>query len=122
MIASAWMNSDSLLDRLNFALNLSTGKIGGTKFDASRVLALGVLTGVPESNRVKPISANSGLDRAISLVEDALVGGQISDQTQAALERQLNDPAVSAHILDDPTKPLALSVALILGSPEFQRR
>ena len=48
--------------------------------------------------------------------------GDVSQQTQAALERQLNDPAISDHILDDPAKPLAVSVALILGSPEFQRR
>jgi uncharacterized protein (DUF1800 family) len=122
MVANAWMNSDALLDRLNFALNLSNGKIGGTKFDASRVLALGVLTGAPGNSSAKPIPASSGLDRAISLVEDALVGGQVSEQTQAALKKQLNDPAISDHILDDPAKPLALSVALILGSPEFQRR
>jgi uncharacterized protein (DUF1800 family) len=122
MVASAWMNSDALLDRLNFALALSNGKVGGTKFDASRVLALGVLTGAPERSTVKAISTSSGLDRAISLVEDALVGGEVSQQTEAALEKQLNDPAISDHVLEDPAKPLALSVALILGSPEFQRR
>jgi uncharacterized protein (DUF1800 family) len=122
MVAGAWMNSDALLDRLNFALALSNGKMGGTKFDASRVLALGVLTSVPEKSTVKQVSANSGLDRAVSLVEDALVGGRVSEQTQAALEKQLNDPAIAEHVLDDPGKPLALSVALILGSPEFQRR
>ena len=117
------MNSDALLDRLNFALTLSNGKMGGTKFDASRVLALGVLTSGSERAVAKPVSTgNPGLQRAISLVEDALVGGDVSQQTQAALERQLNDPAISDHILDDPAKPLAVSVALILGSPEFQRR
>jgi uncharacterized protein (DUF1800 family) len=122
-MGSTWMNSDALLDRLNFALTLSNGKVGGTKFDASRVLALGVLTSGPERALVKPVSTgNSGLQRAVSLVEDALVGGDVSQQTQAALERQLNDPAISDHILDDPGKPLAMSVALILGSPEFQRR
>lgn len=123
MMASTWMNSDALLDRLNFALTLSNGKVGGTKFDASRVLALGVLTSGPKRAVAKPISTgSSGLQRAVSLVEDALVGGDVSEQTEAALERQLNDPAISDHILDDPGKPLAMSVALILGSPEFQRR
>jgi len=70
---------------------------------------------------VKPVSTSSGLNRAISLVEDALIGGEVSRQTEAALEKQLNDPAISEHVLEDPAKPLALSVALILGSPEFQR-
>lgn len=122
-LASVWMNSDALLDRLNFALTLSNGKVGGTKFDASRVLALGVLTSGTERAVAKPISTgNSGLQRAVSLVEGALVGGDVSPQTQAALERELNDPSISDHILEDPGKPLALSVALILGSPEFQRR
>jgi uncharacterized protein (DUF1800 family) len=116
--ASAWLNSDALLDRMNFALMLSSGKLGGAKFDPSRVLALGVLT---EDTREETV-AGSGLERAISLVEGVLVGGEVSEQTRTALRKQMQDPQISDHLLDDPNKPLGMAVALILGSPEFQRR
>ena len=39
--ADQWMNSTALVDRLNFAYQLTTGKMGGQKFDSARVLALG---------------------------------------------------------------------------------
>jgi len=53
MTASTWMNSEALIDRMNYALALSNGQVGGTNFDAGRLLALGTLTsrGFPRPNR-----------------------------------------------------------------------
>jgi hypothetical protein len=44
MLASTWMSSQVLLDRVNYALALSNGQIGGTAFDAGPLLALGTLS------------------------------------------------------------------------------
>jgi uncharacterized protein (DUF1800 family) len=121
MTAEAWMNSDALVDRLNFAIQLSNGQVGGVKFDPQRTLALSVLT----SGRL-PVPPNAGLNTgmsaALALLEQALVDSNVSEQTQSAVIRQLSDTQSATHSLDDPTTSLGLITALILGSPEFQRR
>ena len=43
MTADHWMNSAALIDRLNFSLALTGGKLGGISFDAPRLLAAGLL-------------------------------------------------------------------------------
>lgn len=42
--ADHWMNTSALLDRLNFALQLTSDRLGGQKFDSSRLLALGLMS------------------------------------------------------------------------------
>jgi len=123
MLAQAWMNSDQLVDRLNFALQMTQGQIGGVKFDSQRVLALGVLanTRVPHGN-LPPSSPISGPRQALALLEDALLNGDVLPQTQAAIEKELQDPQLTGKILADPSAPLGRMTALILGSPDFQRR
>jgi len=121
MSAQSWMNSDALVDRLNFAIQLSNGQVGGVKFDAQRTLALSVL-----SSGQLPSAAegelSSGLANALSLLESALVDGEVSKQTQQALVQELTNPKTEDHLLDNPTAPLAQMIALIVGSPEFQKR
>ena len=121
MTAEAWINSDALVDRLNFAIQLSNGQVGGVKFDAQRTLALSVLT---SSELPTPSHAglNTGTSTALALLEQALVDGNVSTSTQSAVVKQLSDPQSSTHSLDNPTAPLGQITALILGSPEFQRR
>ena len=41
--ADKWMNTSALVDRLNFAYQLTNGKFADQKFDAPRVVALGLL-------------------------------------------------------------------------------
>ena len=43
LTADQWMNSTALVDRLNFAYQLSGGKVPNQPFDGSRVLAMGLL-------------------------------------------------------------------------------
>jgi hypothetical protein len=55
---------------------------------------------------------------------NALLGGQVSQQTRETLEMQLADPQILQASLDDPVKHVnaAMIAGLVLGSPEFQRR
>ncbi len=123
MTASTWMNSEALIDRMNYALALSNGQVGGTNFDAGRLLALGTLTsrGFPRPN---PSDSDSGRgqETALLLLENALLNGEVSLSTQKAIRRQLDDPLVVAHALDDPKRTLNTMTALVIGSPEFQHR
>jgi hypothetical protein len=123
MTASTWMNSEALIDRMNFALALSDGKVGGTNFDAGRLLALGTLTsrGFPRPNPADS-DAGRGQETALLLIENALLNGEVSANTQKAIRRQLDDPQVAAHALDDPKRTLNTMTALVIGSPEFQHR
>jgi hypothetical protein len=61
-------------DRLNFALQMSNGQVGGVKFDAAKLLSLGVLTDIqsPEaSGEASHDPEMRGAERAISLLEYA---------------------------------------------------
>jgi uncharacterized protein (DUF1800 family) len=123
MSASTWMNSEALIDRVNYALSLSNGQLGGASFDAGRLLALGTLTsrGFPRPNPADS-DAGRGQETALLLLENALLNGEVSASTQKAIRRQLDDPQVAAHALDDPKRTLNTMTALVIGSPEFQHR
>jgi hypothetical protein len=75
---------------------------------------------VARSPKEGMISASTGMDAAVTLVEDALVGGDVSKNTDKAIRKSLEDPQVGGHPLDDPAKPLATIIGLTLGAPEFQ--
>ncbi len=132
--ADQWMNSGALVDRLNFAYSLTGGKFANQKFDAARVLALGLMSQTASStvaaNPVKPryseailttsaeprANANpAGPDIALGVLESALVGSDISAQTNELIHKQMTDlPAANS------TDTLNLLTALVMGSPEFQ--
>ena len=42
--ADKWMNTGALVDRLNFAYQLTNGKFANQKFDAAKVVALGLMS------------------------------------------------------------------------------
>lgn len=118
--AEVWMNSEALLERLNFSVSL-TGGMGGVNFDPLRVLALGLLARSPKEEIV-PVNTAGGTDAAVTLVEAALIGGDVSKNTDQAIRKSLNDPQIGSHLLEDPAKPLATIIGLTLGAPEFQMR
>jgi uncharacterized protein (DUF1800 family) len=109
MKAEAWVNSSALLARMNFALALGSGRLPGSSLD-------------PQALIHGPAPADAGA--ALTLLEQGLLAGDISLQTHAVLEKQLNDPKIAQRKLDDPAqKPNYGAIAgLIMGSPEFQRR
>jgi uncharacterized protein (DUF1800 family) len=109
MKAAAWVNSAALLTRMNFALQLGQGKLPGTSLDAKALL---------------PGAAPPDADSALAALEAKILAGDVSPQTHAVMEKQLNDPQISQRKLDDGSRaPNVGAIAgLIMGSPEFQRR
>jgi uncharacterized protein (DUF1800 family) len=92
MKAETWVNSAALINRMNFSLALSAGKIRGVNVDANQLVAGG------------SADANAALD-AWSKV---LLAGDISQQTKETVSKQAAEPQMIA--------------GLLMGSPEFQRR
>jgi len=109
MKADAWVNSSALLNRMNFALMLGSGRQPGTSLDPQALLR-------------DPTPMDS--DGALAALESGILAGDVSTQTHAVMQRQLSDPKIAQRSLDDPEKkPNYGAIAgLIMGSPEFQRR
>jgi uncharacterized protein (DUF1800 family) len=107
--AETWVNSGALLNRMNFSILLATGRMRDTKVD------LGSLLGSGDAK-----DPNGVLNRAVAV----FLGGQVSPQTRAVLEKQLDDPQVLQAMFDDPVKNVdaGMIAGLVLGSPEFQRK
>ncbi len=108
MKAETWVNSAALLSRMNFALALGAGRLPGLKVDTGRL--------VPDDR--------AQADAAQAMLEQSLLGGDVSRQTHDTIQKQLHDPQLTggiATVSDGPTSAGVLA-GLILGSPEFQRR
>ena len=63
-------------------------------------------------------------DAAVATLENIILSGDVSPQTDAVIRKQLEDPQITQRRLDDPAKtPNYGAIAgLIMGSPEFQKR
>ena len=136
--ADHWMNSTALVDRLNFAYQLTGSKFANQKFDSAHVLALGLMSqpatssATRTSDSTRPNSAHlskaalapeipapapdpAGPDVALHVLETTLIGGEVSAQTNQLIHKQISD-IPTANSIDT----LNLLTALVMGSPEFQ--
>jgi uncharacterized protein (DUF1800 family) len=106
MKADAWVNSSALLGRMNFALALTSGKVKGVQVDSEKL---------PGPNDP---------EQTLTALENALLSGDVSKQTNDVIVARLQDSRISRRKLDDPARPpnVSLIAGLLLGSPEFQRR
>jgi uncharacterized protein (DUF1800 family) len=113
MKAETWVSSSALLNRMNFALALTGGKVKGVKVDASQLAG-----GSP------PLEATL----ALSTMETKLLAADVSKQTHDSIVAQIEAPKNTAPDQLDKKAPQhkppdATTIAgLLLGSPEFQRR
>lgn len=91
----AWVSSSALLNRMNFALALTGGKVKGVKVDSAA------------------LAGDASPDAAISAIEAKLLAADVSKQTHDSIVTQVN----SGKPPDGST-----IAGLLIGSPEFQRR
>ncbi len=107
--ADAWVNSSALLNRMNFALTLGSGRLNGSTVNPDSLL----------HGAAPPDS-----DGALVALEKEILRGDISTTTHAVIEKRLESPEVTQRRLDDPARaPNYGAIAgLIMGSPEFQKR
>jgi uncharacterized protein (DUF1800 family) len=123
MKAETWVSSSALLNRMNFALALTAGKIRGVTVDVAQ-LAGGNLPSTPPDSTL-----------ALSALETTLLAGDISKQTHDSIAAQIDSGAVIAAQAkpqnkasprkpgDQPRSSEVNTIAgLLLGSPEFQKR
>jgi uncharacterized protein (DUF1800 family) len=107
--AGTWVSTGALLNRMNFAVALTSNKVRGAQVDINSLVGADV-------------SGNSKL--ALERVETEFLAGQISESTRATLEQEMTEPRVLGAKLDDPVTQVnvGLITGLVLGSPEFQKR
>ena len=123
MKAETWVSTSALLNRMNFALALTSGKIKGVKTDAAQLAA----------NSADPPDANLTL----AALETSLIAGGVSQQTHNSITAQIEGAKIEAAKKNSPPpkqdnkgkpgdsqrSPDANTISgLLLGSPEFQRR
>jgi len=122
---SYWINTGSLLNRMNFGLALATGRIPGVRIDLvalnnghepedaqSALLAYGRII-LPERN----------LDATIKRLTPMLNDPGLSEKVDVASARtgqEGMEGMVAAN--DQKAAQLGQLVGIIIGSPEFQRR
>ena len=109
--SETWVNTGALLQRMNFALALSTNRIPGTRVNVQ------MLAGGSNSARPEEIT-----DQVIRL----LLNGEVSPQTRATLTKQLRGQSGNSEMIatnnQNTNADAARIIGLVLGSPEFQRQ
>jgi uncharacterized protein (DUF1800 family) len=119
LTAEQWMNSSALVDRLNFAYQLTNGKLENQRFDAPKLLAMGLLmSSSREWAGAGAARSMAGESVAMRVLETAVIGAPVSAQTNGLIEKQMQTQPANASSTDT----LNLLSALVMGSPEFQVR
>jgi uncharacterized protein (DUF1800 family) len=119
MKAETWVSSSALLNRMNFALALTSGKVKGVKLDVAR------LTGSDPA----PLDSSG----ALAKLEADLLDGTVSKQTHDSIAAQIDaanggqqkpDNKSGKRKSDDLSRSAEVNTiaGLLLGSPEFQKR
>ena len=106
----AWINSGAILARVNFGLALAGGAVPTAQ--PRDWPAWSALQGAPRAAQV------DGVVRA-------LLAGTVSDEMRAILERGTHPLAAADSVSPRPRRPLdplAVTLGLAIGAPEFQRR
>jgi uncharacterized protein (DUF1800 family) len=114
-VGPAWMNSNALLIRLDFANRLATDKFVGVKSNiASAERLLGQL-GIP-----RPTPAQIAQTQAMVQSAEAASPPSMAVATQQS--PMMMGATQGAAAASKPADPVALAVAAMLGSPQFQKR
>ena len=107
MKAETWVSSSALLNRMNFALALTSAKIRGVKIDAAQL-------GGSNLSQSDPTAT-------LTTLEANLLMSGVSQQTHDSIAAQVGTSGPSGT--SGPHSPdVSMIEGLLLGSPEFQRR
>ncbi len=93
-----WVNSGALLARMNFAVQLASGRLPGVVIDLEGVV---------------PLTPDHAV--LVDQVNRSILSGAMTSHTREVILKQLAEVA-------DPGAARALAVGLALGGPEFQRQ
>jgi len=123
MKAETWVSSSALLNRMNFALALTSGKIKGVQVDVAPLAGNNRLNPPPDATLSLSALETSLLDGNISKQTHDSIAGQI-DSARANGTQQERDSNSTAPIPVGTARPpdVRMIAGLLLGSPEFQRR
>jgi hypothetical protein len=106
----AWLNTGSILNRINFGIDAASGRLPGASVKTW-----------PEATTLATASRATQVDSVVSL----LFGGYVSPQTRQVLDEGSNPLAGSGMTKPEAARPLSQLtqiLGLALGAPEFQRR
>jgi len=142
--AAAWVNTGSLLNRMNFGLQLAADRVRGIDLDltalnggrepesreeALRVYAALLMPGRDLASTLKlltPMVADPNLakkvDQAAPKTGDPEMGMAMAGRSIQVRDLLDDDDEPPAPVDRKPPTPLEQVVGVILGSPEFQRR
>jgi uncharacterized protein (DUF1800 family) len=95
--SSKWVSTGALISRLNFALAATGGHVANLQVDRAELM--------------KGVDLNDST-AVLGRLTDIFLHGNLTDATRRTLEKQMDGEAIN------PAK----AAALIIGSPEFQRR
>ncbi|MFL6203248.1 MAG: DUF1800 domain-containing protein [Thermoanaerobaculia bacterium] len=98
--AAAWVNTGSLVNRMNFGLQLAAGRVRGVDFDLN--------------------GGTASRDEALRVYAERLLPGRDLDPALALLQPMVDDPGLPKKV--EGATAVEQVVGVILGSPEFQRR
>jgi hypothetical protein len=107
-VSRTWVSPGALIERLNFALALTEQKVSDVDFDPQTIFS-GIDLDKPDAM----------LDRAVTV----LLQDHVSDATKSVLQQTVapQGETMAAPNASQTINPNKL-VALIIGSPEFQRK
>ncbi|MEX2272538.1 MAG: DUF1800 family protein [Vicinamibacterales bacterium] len=111
-VGPAWMNSNALLLRLDFANRLAADKVPGIKSNLSSAQTLLTQLGLPKPTPLQIEHTRSMMQAADAAASPAM-GGQQNMMMGGAPAGAGTKPQVDS---------LAVTVAAMLGSPQFQKR
>lgn len=128
-----WINTGSLLNRMNFGLDLANGKIPGVKFNfidllnhkepesAEDAIEKYAFIFLPERDLQKTIN------RLNPLVNDPNINEKIKEATKTSLDQEMQNEEIEKFEdrkdkALEHNKILAQAIGILIGSPEFQRK
>ncbi len=107
--AKSWISSAELLNRMNYGLALLSNNRSQATVDLAQVV---------------PAAQTNDEKRILNGFFRAFLQNQVSSSTRRVLMKRLKDPEITHAVLDDRNKEIQVAKlgALVLGSPDFQKR